>query len=127
MPSLRKIPPPETEFLDPRTGRISRLWYQYLFNLNSDTTTISTTVTTAAGINVPGEFGTGEDGEPGPPGMPGRDGRDGVTTVVHVREDADAEDGMRGPPGRDGADGVTTFIHIYDDPPEPEPYFMRIP
>lgn len=127
MPSTRRIPPPEADFLDPRTGRISRLWYEYLFSLNSDTTNIYQTVTAAAGINVPGEYLGGDDGEQGPPGIPGKDGKDGVTTLVHVTADNDSEDGMRGPPGRDGVDGVTTFIHIYEDAQEPEPYFMRIP
>ena len=99
MASLRRIPPPETEFLDPRTGRISRLWYEYFFNLNVDSVAVSTTVYQSSALNVPGGFGDADQGEPGPQGVPGKDGKD----------------------------GVTTFIHIHEDVPEPEPYFIRIP
>lgn len=39
-----KIPAPETDFLDPRTGKVSSLWYQYLFNLDRQSDTVFNTI-----------------------------------------------------------------------------------
>jgi hypothetical protein len=94
-----RIPAPETDFLDPRTGKISKLWYQYLHDIDG---TVSQTVNnitygpfspTLGGASGYGSS-DGETGEPGPRGRSGRDGRDGVTRIVYVYLPADENEPM---------------------------------
>lgn len=95
-----KIPAPETDFLDPRTGKVSSLWYQYLFNLGRQSDTVFNTINygpTSRTFNrfTDSESGGGGDGGYGPlRGPSGRDGRDGVTKIVHVYLPADENEPM---------------------------------
>jgi len=97
MPSNFAIPAPETDFLDPRTGKISVLWYQYLFQLNRDTVN-TTTIINSSGLSRTGVSSIltdgAEQGEQGPRGLPGRNGKDGVTRIVHVYLPADENEPM---------------------------------
>lgn len=121
-----QIPAPETDFLDPKTGKLSRLWYQYLHGLDVNVTKIYNTVTygpfSPSIGNFSGGSSEGEIGETGPRGRPGKDGRDGVhkTVYLHVDE-ADNEPGPRGRNGRDGKDGVTRIVYVYLPADENEP------
>lgn len=107
-----KIPAPETDFLDPRTGKVSSLWYQYLFNLDRQSDTVFNTINygpTSRTFNRFIDTGGG-DSEPGPRGFQGRqgaDGRDGVTKNVYVYLPADENEPafIRGPRGPAGAAG----------------------
>jgi len=93
-----KIPAPETDFLDPRTGKITTLWYQYLFDSYQNSSTVYNTINygpTSRTFNrfVDGDGGGSSSYEPlrGPAGRPGRDG---VTKIIHVYLPADENEPM---------------------------------
>lgn len=72
---------------------MSRLWYQYLQNLDRTTETVVNTVTQSVTLlsrNIAlGAQSADVIGEQGPRGFPGRNGRDGVTRVVHIYSPSD--------------------------------------
>ena len=84
--------------IDPKTGKLSRLWYQYLHGLDVNVNKIYNTVTygpfSPSIGNFSGGSSEGEIGETGPRGRNGRDGKDGVTRIVYVYLPADENEPM---------------------------------
>lgn len=95
--SMVRIPAPETDFIDPRTGKLSKLWYQYFQQFGQETTKVINSVTNTTFLRNSGSFmsnSNDNDPEPGPRGIPGRNGRDGVTKTVYVYLPADENEPM---------------------------------
>ena len=87
-----KIPAPETDFIDPRTGKLSKLWYQYFQQFSTETTDAVNTggiTTITEERTITNHFHYDMVGEEGPRGMRGPPGSPGLTKVVHIYLPAD--------------------------------------